>query len=120
MVCKWMYLNVYKIGFIWKRKERLFNFGICIVKSIILWVKIGILNGLFYCLFVWIDEVKKLDEVVVLFSKELFITETDVVIAVVMVVIVNGVEIEIDEDLFGGDDIDDVEDELEILDLVDD
>lgn len=37
-----------------------------------------------------------------------------------MVVIVNGVEIEIDEDLFGGDDIDDVEDELEILDLVDD
>lgn len=108
-----MYLNVYKIGFIWKRKERLSNFGICIVKSIIL-------CGLFYCLFVWIDEVKKLDEVVVLFLKELFITETDVVIAVVMVVIVNGVEIEIDEDLFGGDDIDDVEDELEILDLVDD
>lgn len=37
-----------------------------------------------------------------------------------MAATVNGAEIEIDEDLFGGDDIDDVEDELETLDLVDD
>lgn len=37
-----------------------------------------------------------------------------------MAATVNGAEIEIDEDLFDGDDIDDVEDELETLDLVDD
>jgi hypothetical protein len=31
----------------------------------------------------------------------------------------NGAELEIDEELFGGDDIDDVEDELDTLDLDD-
>lgn len=36
-----------------------------------------------------------------------------------MAATVNGVDLEIDEELFGGDDIDDVEDELENLDLVD-
>lgn len=120
MACKWMYLNAYKTGFIWKRKERLPNSGTCIVKSITLWVKTGILNGLFHCLLVWTDEAKKLDEAAALPPKEPSTTETDAAIAAAMAATVNGAEIEIDEDLFGGDDIDDVEDELETLDLVDD
>lgn len=120
MACKWMYLDAYKTGFIWKRKERLPNSGTCIVKSITLWVKTGILNGLFHCLLVWTDEAKKLDEAAALPPKEPSTTETDAAIAAAMAATVNGAEIEIDEDLFGGDDIDDVEDELETLDLVDD
>lgn len=113
MACKWMFLNAYKTGFIWKRKERLPNSGTCIVKSITL-------CGLFHCLLVWTDEAKKLDEAAALPPKEPSTTETDAAIAAAMAATVNGAEIEIDEDLFGGDDIDDVEDELETLDLVDD
>lgn len=66
------------------------------------------------------DEAKKLDEAAALPPKEPSTTETDAAIAAAMAATVNGAEIEIDEDLFGGDDIDDVEDELETLDLVDD
>ncbi|XP_022327273.1 zinc finger CCCH domain-containing protein 15-like [Crassostrea virginica] len=64
------------------------------------------------------DEAVKLDEAAAL-PPTAAATETDAAIAAAMAATVNGVDLEIDEELFGGDDIDDVEDELENLDLVD-
>lgn len=71
-----------------------------------------------HCLFILTDEAVKLDEAAAL-PPPAAATETDAAIAAAMAATVNGVDLEIDEELFGGDDIDDVEDELENLDLVD-
>ncbi|XP_061193130.1 zinc finger CCCH domain-containing protein 15-like [Saccostrea echinata] len=65
------------------------------------------------------DESKKLDEAAALPAEDKPATETDAAIAAAMAATVNGEEVEIDEELFGGDDIDDVEDELDTLDLDD-
>lgn len=65
------------------------------------------------------DEAGKLEEAAAL-PPEKVISETDAVIAAAMAATVNGnagEAIEIDEDLFGGDDIDLIEDDLDTLDL---
>ncbi|XP_062608734.1 zinc finger CCCH domain-containing protein 15-like [Saccostrea cucullata] len=65
------------------------------------------------------DESTKLDEAAALPPEDKPATDTDAAIAAAMAATVNGEEVEIDEELFGGDDIDDVEDELDTLDLED-
>ncbi|XP_048776660.1 zinc finger CCCH domain-containing protein 15-like [Ostrea edulis] len=65
------------------------------------------------------EESEKLDEAAALPPEDTPTTETDAAIAAALAATMNGAELEIDEELFGGDDIDDVEDELDTLDLGD-
>lgn len=75
------------------------------------------LNSFF--LFTKDEESEKLDEAAALPPEDTPTTETDAAIAAALAATMNGAELEIDEELFGGDDIDDVEDELDTLDLGD-